>query len=1009
MSKKIVLKWIIALTVFVLGLSFFTAKNIVAMANTQYVFANGEISGLVSIPTEDISLSIPASINGMPVTSIVSNNVEGFAFNNAACKDYIVGLDFSNADNLTTIAKGTFNGCDRISGVINLNESITLIDRSAFSGVVNIDKVIVPHTTTSLNVHSGAFEAGTKFVFSSADIMNEYLTQYNATWSKHVLTYMYDLQIKIGDADPITVAKVEHGVKLGDMYNEILANHFAGYDNVVLLQDGIAVDSNTILNGSIITIEALSAPETEVQKHTENLSFDYGTECIITPNKAGSYQWTHKGEVVSAESELELTLNAGTYTYICTITNDDIIEEITYVITINPITYPGFAWPSLARYEYYDVSAFTFLNMSQRQDLDIEFYKLVDDEFVVADGFSIGRFKAKVTPKSDNYLVAVDTFEFDIDYTYLDIVWDTPIFNYIGEIIVPKHYLIGNTRSHDVTLLKTGDINAIDVGNYTITATGLSMEYYKISETSEKVFNWQIIKTTLEVQWGTTIFNYNSAITPTATGVFEDIVIELEVNGINSNDFTNAGEYSVTVSVPSRYTGFELSGDTQTTLVVNPIIINVSFFCSNEYTYCGEEIEVVGTITTENVPESVELVITGNKYKDAGEYSAVVSGTNNPNYSLSAPVNFDWKINPKSLVVAWRTAGIIYNGTVRKPGARVETGIDGENIELIVETDENILANQGATTGYMAVAKLPEGVTNYTLIGTQKEYFIMKANPSITPHINHQMMYEYVYDGNNHLPTCDYIGEEGNLQILIDGVETTTGVKEIGTYEVEFRSPASANYHELLGTHIYLLIIKPYKVTASIQNIGITLQNSQEGFNGSFLNVVEIDDYSEDLLATVDNVENYTVTSVLDIASNENLPLDNTIQLSFERVDVNRLKVYVVEYDRLVEKTLTINNNTISFVGTGGVYYILSEKPAWIESNVGIIVIVSVFAVAVVGLGLLLIIKNKRPSLNKQIATLVEARLQEKIANGEQITTEETLKIREQIINELKEKQNNKK
>ena len=144
-NKKIVLKWIIAIVLLVLGLSFATAKNIVAMASSQYYFVNGKIGGLQITPTEDIVLDIPATINGERVTQIANISGASVSFTNAACKQYIVGINFSNADYLTTIGRGVFNGCENISGIIYLNKSITLIERYAFAGATKIEKVIVPH------------------------------------------------------------------------------------------------------------------------------------------------------------------------------------------------------------------------------------------------------------------------------------------------------------------------------------------------------------------------------------------------------------------------------------------------------------------------------------------------------------------------------------------------------------------------------------------------------------------------------------------------------------------------------------------------------------------------------------------------------------------------------------------------------------------------------------------------------------------------------------------------
>lgn len=976
--------------------AFFTTVNGVAIAESIFYFTNGEILGFASAQTENIVVEIPAEINGSPVTTLNQTNGVAIGFNQAPTSEYIVGVDLSNATNLTEIGVGVFSDCVNLKEVI-LNPQLVDIQRQAFSGTTALERVVVLHTNDTLNVRSSSFEEGTKFVFQSESIMNSYLAKNESVWSKHSLTYMYDLKLDMG-GEIETIASVEKGSKLGELYSEILSNYFNGYTDVVINQSSTPINENTILDGTTLTFVSAETNEPEIENSEQNISITYGEDYILQPNIQGAYVWTSKGDTISTNSSLSLELNVGDYEYVCTITTADAIKVITYNITVNAAKY-DFSWPIVSRYEYYDVNETLFLNNTQKNDLNIEFYKDTGSGYEHVNAFSIGDFKAVVEPKSSNYYVEDNTFEFTIDYSYLTLAWEGSEFQYSGNTITPQIYLVGDTRNHDVNIVATGDLSAINVGDYTIVVTGLSDEYYKLTNATVTTYNWSIKTTTLTVEWSNNSFDYTtSGYAPVARGVYGGISIPLVVKSANNVPFDNAGTYDLIVEIPSEYSGFVLSGELTGTMTINPIKINAAFNCLDEYTYTGEYFEITAEITS-NIEDDVELVLEGNYFKDAGNYTAVITGTTNPNYYVNKGISLNWSILPKPVVVKWNTVGMRYTGDVLKPSATIDTGIAGEQVSLVVIADNNINANEGSS-GYVAKATLPEGNSNYLLIDDTTTYFINRAIPSLDV----DELQEVVYNGKNLLPTYEFVGDEGNLKIYINGVETSGGVKEAGTYEILFKSPKSANYNELIGEHSCWFIIKAVTIENSVGDTKVVLTNENVGFYNTVLSVKELNHYPMEIVGGIENSDDYNVEKVLEIGNNDDFSDTTTITLSLDKVNAKKVKIFVLQDNKLVEKECLVEGKEISFVGGVGTYFILVEKPAWIASSAGILTITLSFVVILAAIFAFIVLRSKQQTGEKLIATLVETRLKEKISKGEEITTEDTLKIREQVVQELKNK-----
>ena len=129
------------------------ADTPIAVPEGKLIFdkANGVITGidadwLANNKDKPLSVTIPAEINGTPVTSIGQN-----AFNGKK----VVAVDFSNATNLEKIDNQAFMHSP-VASVDLSNTQVTVIGKFAFGDCTSLETFIFPDTLTSLGNSDGA-------------------------------------------------------------------------------------------------------------------------------------------------------------------------------------------------------------------------------------------------------------------------------------------------------------------------------------------------------------------------------------------------------------------------------------------------------------------------------------------------------------------------------------------------------------------------------------------------------------------------------------------------------------------------------------------------------------------------------------------------------------------------------------------------------------------------------------------------------------------------------------
>ena len=661
-----------------------------------------------------------------------------------------------------------------------------------------------------------------------------------------------------------------------------------------------------------------------------------------------------------------------------------------------------FAWPEITKFEYYDFSQYAIVSRGDLNTFDVQFFEEGAGNYSSeAVYFKIGKYKAVVSHKDASYTVVNPDFYFEIDYTYLDIDWGESSYKYTDEIITKNPQLVGDLKGKEVTInfdTSASILSAKNVGTYNIKVLGLSDEYFRLSSSAETDFTWEITTRELEVSWGNNNFTYTGTThTPLASGVDEGFNIPLVVTEENSLEISGAGEYNLVASLPSGYSGFVLKGNITSICSVSPIEVEVEFKCDDTYTYNGNYVEIVPTLKTV-IQDEIKIILKNHYFKDAGVYVAETVGTDNPNYSVKF-TTFNWEIKPKEIELQWGPSIYPYTGsTIRPKPYPIVTGIPGKSLTPVVTSGQNREVNFGSEKPYVVTASLPEGETNFTLSNVTHEYYIEKAKA----YLRVNPIQKIVCDGNRHLPEFEYVGDEGNLQIFINGVESANGVKDAGVYKVEFKSPESAHYYAFNQNYVIEFEIIPDKLVTRFGDLSVIVGDKTNGINSDNFEVKEVKEYDTEL---INSYKKYNMLKAFSLKLFENRENQNfSLAVRIDKIKPELIKVLALTENGVVEKSVEIVDGKLNLDAEDNTYFILVAKDPFLKTTAGVVtLIVGVFVV--ISSAFILVIVFRKKSEEEIIAKIVTKRIKEKIKLGEEITSEEIEKLRQEVKTEIESKE----
>lgn len=976
-----------------------------AYADSVFAIVDSSLVGFVNDDAIAENVVIPRLIDGVAITSIDVKTGDHISFSSTG--DTIKSLDLSQLDRLQIINASVFKNCTSLAGEIYLPSTVTSVGRYAFLNT-KVESIIVnneSNTLTSIADSSFPVETVKKVVFPSKSAFDRYM---ETTWSmfEGVSTYKYEIKIEIdGEVKNSGIYQIK-----GDSFEEIyplIEQYLNEYDIISIKQDDAELSLSTIASGNPIVVKTLKTNEPVI---LPDIVKTYGQEIIVNAEvvSGATYEWVINSEEYSNNSNsLNMSsFDAGEYNVECVAKVDgEVVNKTSVTVVVNKAIYE-FSFPTRSKFEYFEFEDKLILPDSKKQDLTLSYEKLNNDVYESVSAISLGNFKAIVKLNDNlnkNYYLNNDSFLFEVVRSQITISWGVSEYNYTGEPIKPSMMIVGNTWGQEVVLIPTTDsiTETDEIGEYNITIERISDEYFEFADGTEISFDWKIIETVLTIRWEVNEYNYTSNnITPVAYGVCGDITIPLYISEISTGNtnFVNADVYQIQAELPSGYNGFVLSGDLTNTLTINQTKLEARFTSLDEYIYNGQYVEILAEITTPTLDE-VNLIMSGHRFKDAGEYMAIIEGVDNNNYYIEQ-ITFEWEIKARPVEVTWFGLNVLYNGEVQVPSARVNA--NGETLMLKVISDYNKFANEDDPEGYRVEAQLPDGNKNYILSNTIAYYRIRRA----ISFINVSSSYKTAYTGENLLPDYDFIGDEGALKIKINGVETTNGVKEVGSYEVTFSSVKSKNYEAFDGEVICYFTILPVELSKEVGDgeIKFSLTNSY-GLEFKQLDIKELENFDTTKLETLENVDGYKFVTAVMIGT-YNYGFDSYTKIGFElnkKYESDKIKVFKITEKGFEEVYFSMVSGHPTFKAEVGEYVIMAVKQNWFLTIAGITTMsLSALTIIVAIIVIYLIKKPKTQSQEKLISKLLEKKIQEKVSNGETINEEIIKKLRKDIEDNLK-------
>ena len=280
-----------------------------------------------------------------------------------------------------------------------------------------------------------------------------------------------------------------------------------------------------------------------------------------------------------------------------------------------------------------------------------------------------------------------------------------------------------------------------DAKTYTVTASGLTSENYKITYNDGTL---TVIKYGLIIEWSDTPLTYSktaqkpiATISNPITGLTAPAVTVTTYNesGVAA-DAINVGSYTAKASVPDDGNYYIASGETADfTVTAKEAAVTVNL-TQTEILFGSEAptatINYSGVISGDTLGAPAFDYGGYKKGSDVKTYTVTVKGLANGNYDIkTTPASFT--VKPYGLNVTWSDLTFTYDKTAHKPTATVSNPIDGLTAPVIAVTTYNetgVAADAINAGSYTAKASVTDG--NYSIAsGETTNFTINKKSVTI--------------------------------------------------------------------------------------------------------------------------------------------------------------------------------------------------------------------------------------------------------------------------------------
>ena len=265
-----------------------------------------------------------------------------------------------------------------------------------------------------------------------------------------------------------------------------------------------------------------------------------------------------------------------------------------------------------------------------------------------------------------------------------------------------------------------------DVGDYTITPSGLTSNNYNITYVDGTL---TVGQKDVGLSWSTTTtFPYDGSshiLTATAT----DLVNNDEVGVTVTGEQTNAGDHTATASAltGTKAGNYKLPDANTHAFSITKVPLTVT--ANNHSITYGDALSNSGVTYSGFVGGEDEGVLGGmldyaysyNLYDDVGDnYTITPSGLSSTNYTF-AYNNGILTVNPKEVGIDWTNTELTYNRSAQAPTAAATGVVNDDDVSVTVTGGQTNAGNYVATASDLTGAKagnylLPEGLTHSFII-----------------------------------------------------------------------------------------------------------------------------------------------------------------------------------------------------------------------------------------------------------------------------------------------------
>lgn len=328
--------------------------------------------------------------------------------------------------------------------------------------------------------------------------------------------------------------------------------------------------------------------------------------------------------------------------------------------------------------------------------------------------------------------------------------------------------LVGNAgeRSHGATFTPT------DTANYDTVKQNITVQVDKatltpsVGSVADKIYDGNT-STTGAIALTGAVLGEN----PTASGVFT----------FDDADAGTDKTVKVTVTLGDGWASNYVLAETELTTKANitPKTVGLEWSGYENLVYNGEPVGVTAKATGLVSGDTCAVTVENGAQTNAGTYTAMATGLNNPNYQLpDTGTTRSYTIAPRPVELSWSASSFTYDGNEKTVTATIENLVNNDDCTLTYR--DNVKTEHGSYTAEVTAL----GNANYTLTngtGLTHSWSIGKAVVSFTVSGN-----SHTYDGD--AKTAVVTQDDGQTLIPADGyIVTYDGEEdqtEAGTYDI---------------------------------------------------------------------------------------------------------------------------------------------------------------------------------------------------------------------------------